>query len=159
MPETLAQVFSCEFCEISKNIFHKHVWWLLLEIYWRKVISDFFCHPFKPSNISNSAMAEWFYHITCFKGLSDTVFFLCKHFYHKKVVTWKLQHFSHKEVMMSHMCFRINLHSTVAWMSRNSLLEAGVNLKFSDCNWTWTHHHLVHKWTLNQMIELCAPFK
>ena len=30
--ETLAQVFSCEFCEISKNTFFtKHLWWLLLK--------------------------------------------------------------------------------------------------------------------------------
>ena len=29
--ETLVQVFSCEFCEISKNTyFIKHLWWLLL---------------------------------------------------------------------------------------------------------------------------------
>ena len=29
--ETLAQVFSCEFCKISKNIFFtEHLWWLLL---------------------------------------------------------------------------------------------------------------------------------
>ena len=29
--ETLAQVFSCEFCEISKNnFFIEHLWWLLL---------------------------------------------------------------------------------------------------------------------------------
>ena len=29
--ETLAQLFSCEFCEISKNtIFTEHLWWLLL---------------------------------------------------------------------------------------------------------------------------------
>ena len=29
--ETLAQVFSCEFCEMSKNIFSiEHLWWLLL---------------------------------------------------------------------------------------------------------------------------------
>ena len=29
--ETLAQVFSCEFCEISKNtLFTEHLWWLLL---------------------------------------------------------------------------------------------------------------------------------
>ena len=29
--ETLPQVFSCEFCEISKNIFfHRNPWWLLL---------------------------------------------------------------------------------------------------------------------------------
>ena len=31
--ETLAQVFSCEFCEIFKNTFFvEHVWWLLLDI-------------------------------------------------------------------------------------------------------------------------------
>ena len=30
--ETLAQVFSCEFCEIFKNTFFiEHLWWLLLE--------------------------------------------------------------------------------------------------------------------------------
>ena len=30
--ETLSQVFSCEFCEISKNTFFtEHLWWLLLE--------------------------------------------------------------------------------------------------------------------------------
>ena len=30
--ETLAQVFSCEFCEISKNTFViEHFWWLLLK--------------------------------------------------------------------------------------------------------------------------------
>ena len=29
--ETLAQVYSCEFCEILKNIFFiEHLWWLLL---------------------------------------------------------------------------------------------------------------------------------
>ena len=31
LKETLAQVFSCEFCEISKNTFFiEHLWWLLL---------------------------------------------------------------------------------------------------------------------------------
>ena len=31
--ETLAQVFSCEFCEIFKNtIFIEHLWWLLLNL-------------------------------------------------------------------------------------------------------------------------------
>ena len=29
---------------------------------------------------------------------------------------------------MSHACFRVNLHSTVAWMSWNSLLETGYGL-------------------------------
>ena len=31
--ETLAQVFSCEFCDISRNTFvTKHLWWLLLDV-------------------------------------------------------------------------------------------------------------------------------
>ena len=25
---------------------------------------------------------------------------------------------------------------------------------FSDCNWTWTHNHSVHKWTLNHLAKL-----
>ena len=34
--ETLAQVFSCKFCEISENIFFsEHVWWLLLSVFWK----------------------------------------------------------------------------------------------------------------------------
>ena len=34
--ETLAQVFSCELCEIFKNTFFiPRLWWLLLEFYWR----------------------------------------------------------------------------------------------------------------------------
>ena len=34
--EALAQVFSCEFCEISKSIFSiEHLWWLLQDIYLR----------------------------------------------------------------------------------------------------------------------------
>ena len=28
-------------------------------------------------------------------------------------------------LIMSHTCFKVNLHSLVAWMSRNSLLETG----------------------------------
>ena len=37
--EILAQVFSCEFCEISKNTFFtEHLRWLLLD-------SDIFVHP------------------------------------------------------------------------------------------------------------------
>ena len=32
--ETLAQVFSCELCEISKNTFFtEHLWWLLLKYF------------------------------------------------------------------------------------------------------------------------------
>ena len=53
--------------------------------------------------------------------------------------------------------FRVNPHSIVAWISRNSLLYNFLNVKkllawsrhkiwsLKDCNWTWTHSHLVHK--------------
>ena len=35
--QTLAQVFSCEFCEFSKNTFFtEHLWWLLLD--WKSFI-------------------------------------------------------------------------------------------------------------------------
>ena len=38
--ETLAQVFSCEFCEISKNIFLiEHLWWLFLDLSFSKMKS------------------------------------------------------------------------------------------------------------------------
>ena len=47
--------------------------------------------------------------------------------------------------------FRVNPHSIVAWMSSNFLLEADVK---SDCNWTRTHNHLVHKRTLNHLAKL-----
>ena len=41
--ETLAQIFSCEFCETSKNIFFiEQLWWLLLKI---KMITLHNSHP------------------------------------------------------------------------------------------------------------------
>ena len=36
---------------------------------------------------------------------------------------------------------RVNPHSIVLW-------------SLSDCNWTWTHNHLVHKRTLNHSTKL-----
>ena len=82
--------------------FIEHLWWLLLQIYWREVISDYL-YPFKPFNFLNFAMAEWFCHVTCFSKVYPILFFFSyKHgfFYHKKVVTWKLQYFYYKEVMI-----------------------------------------------------------
>ena len=36
--QTLAQVFSCEFCEIFKNIYsEEYLWWLLLNEFWTHV--------------------------------------------------------------------------------------------------------------------------
>ena len=71
--ETLAQVLSWEFSEISKNSFSHRT-------------------PLV-------AASAW--NMLC-QGLSDTGFFSYKYdiFYHKRVVTWKLQHFYHKEVVM-----------------------------------------------------------
>ena len=47
---------------------------------------------------------------------------------------------------MSRTSFRVNPHSIAAGMSRNSLLEAGAKSEvLSDCNWTQTKNHLVHK--------------
>ena len=41
--ETLAQVFSCEFYEISKNTFFiEHLWWLLLRINSLKILYSLF---------------------------------------------------------------------------------------------------------------------
>ena len=58
-------------------------------------------------------------------------------------------------LIMSRTRFRVNPHSIVAWMSRNSLLEAGAKFwNLSDCNWTRTHNHLVHKRTLNHLAKL-----
>ena len=55
---------------------------------------------------------------------------------------------------MSHMWFRVNLLSVVAWMPRNSLLETGVVWSFSDCNGIQTHNQLVHKETLKHLAKL-----
>ena len=55
--------------------FIEHLWWLLLQISRREVISDF-SYPFKPFSICsmlNFAMAEWFCHVNM-SLQSDTVF-------------------------------------------------------------------------------------
>ena len=57
------------------------------------------------SNISSNTRV-WWWLMKCLmhlrRPLSDTVFFLVQtwYFYHKKVVTWKLQHFDGKEDMV-----------------------------------------------------------
>ena len=45
-------------------------------------------------------------------------------------------------------CFKVNLHSTVAWMSVNVLLETSVISE--------VHNHLVCKRTLNQLFKLAT---
>ena len=53
------------------------------------------------------------------------------HLFHKKtlkhcaVSTYLYDAFWLYVLIMSHMLFRVNPHSIIAWMSRNSLLEAG----------------------------------
>ena len=40
--ETLAQVLSCEFCEIFKNTFStEQLWWLLLDITYSNILNFF----------------------------------------------------------------------------------------------------------------------
>ena len=56
-------------------------------------------------------------------------------------------------LIMSHTHFRVNPHSIVAWMSRNSLLKTGAKSEV----WvtpTRTHSLLVRKWTLNHLAKL-----
>ena len=55
-------------------------------------------------------------------------------------------------LIMSHTRFRVNPHSIVSWMSRNEIRS------LSDCNWTRTHNHLVHKRTLNYLAKMWQPF-
>ena len=44
--ETLAQVFSCNFCEIFKNTFFtEHLWWLLLGYFQKSYIIETFFLP------------------------------------------------------------------------------------------------------------------
>ena len=53
-------------------------------------------------------------------------------------------------LVMSRTGFRVNPHSIVTWMSWNSLLERGAKE-------TRTHNHLVHKPTLNHLLNLVWP--
>ena len=48
-------------------------------------------------------MAKWFFHVTCFSKVYLILFFFLvpNMIFYKKVVTWKLQHFYHKVMMLS----------------------------------------------------------
>ena len=60
--------------------------------------------------------------------------------------------------IMSDTCLRVNLHSAVDWISRNSLLETdAISEIFSNCNGIWNGNHLVSKWKLNHLAKV-APF-
>ena len=57
-------------------------------------------------------------------------------------------------LVMSRMHFRVNPHSIVAWMSKNSLLETGMKSEvLSDCNGTRTHNHLLCKRKLSHLVK------
>ena len=61
--------------------------------------------------------------------------------------------------IMSRTRFGVNSHSIVAWMSRNSLLEAGTKSELlSYCNWTRTHNHLttLAKWLSARLRTKCC---
>ena len=69
--------------------------------------------------------------------------------------SWKhVQHWLYVPIM-SRMCCRVNPHSLVAWISRNSLLKTGVKSEvLSYCNRTQTHNDLVCKRKLNHLAKL-----
>ena len=50
-------------------------------------------------------------------------------------------------IIMSCMHFKVNLHTIVAWMSRNALLKTLDFWSLSDNNGIWTKNHLVCKRT------------
>ena len=51
--------------------------------------------------------------------------------------------------------FRLNLHSVVSWILRNSLLKTGaISEKLSDCNGTRIHNPLIRKQTLSQIDQM-----
>ena len=72
--------FPMNFVKFLRTSFSlEHLWWLILQICRREVISDLF-YPFKSFSILNFAMAEWFCHVTCFNKVYLILFFFsCKH--------------------------------------------------------------------------------
>ena len=56
-------------------------------------------------------------------------------------------------LIMSCACWRVNPHSILACMSRNSFPEAGAKFEIC-CNWTQTLNNLVHKQTLYHLAKL-----
>ena len=62
---------------------------------------------------------------------------------------------------MLHTRFMVNLHSIVAWMSRNPLLETvAISRSLSDCNEIQTHNHLRTQpfSKTGQISELCREY-
>ena len=68
--------------------------------------------------------------------------------YFSKQCIWLYVH------IMSRTCFRVNPHSRVAWMTRNSLLKNMYDIwSLSDCNGTRIQNHLVRKRTPNHLTK------
>ena len=87
---TLVQVFSCEFCEISRNTFFYRTPLVAASANLPNGGNFWFFYPFKPFSISNFAMAKWFCHVTCFAKVYLILFFSFEqtwYFYRKKVAT------------------------------------------------------------------------
>ena len=89
------------------------------------------------------------FHLLLHKRPKWWVWFLIEKNFYVEKVHWLYV------LVMSRTRFRVNPHSIVAWMSRNSLFKAGAKSEWlSDCNWTRTQSHLVRKQTLNHYAKL-----
>ena len=90
--ETLAQVFSSEFCEISKNIFFvKHLWWLLL----KSAIALFFQRIFFQITLSSPQVC---FHLQKYQIAKYQSLLKCKILYLDEV--WVIYHKRVKETTL-----------------------------------------------------------
>ena len=60
--------------------------------------------------------------------------------------------------IMSHTCFRVNLHSIFSWCQELLPRNRRDMWNWSYCNGARTHNHLVHKGTLNHLAKLTKSF-
>ena len=80
-------------------------------------------------------------------------------------ITCPLQHSTSWHFFLQSLFFVCSYHVTYAFQSESTLYSC-LNVKellaqnrckiwsLSDCNWTWTHNHLVPKRTLNHLAKL-----
>ena len=83
------------------------------------------------------------------------------HFFRKQTndwaVLWVVIHTMHLTVCSYHVTYAFQSESKLYSCLNIKELLATNRCKIwslSDCNWTQTHNHLVHKWTLNHLVEL-----
>ena len=98
---------------VQKSVSHFGVAWLITQLLVAETWSQWLSllYSFKPFSSLNYAMVKWLYHATCFNKVCLILFFFLtqmRYFYYKKVVTWKLQNFYHKKVMMASCLSRKN---------------------------------------------------